>query len=101
MRPSNRYRVKTDRIHSLEDLRKEKMKLRFEILKTEQDIHTGYRDLVDALSPRNLLNTVVTDVSASSTVLSKAFTFGKTLLERRKKKKKHPKTGEGPVAPAE
>ena len=87
MKPSKRYIVKADKIHSLEDIRMEKLKLRIEIMKTEENIHSGYRDILQSLSFRNIATTVINDVSASSTMLTKAFAFGKAVMTRRKKKK--------------
>lgn len=87
MKTSKRYIVQPGKIHSLEDLRLEKMRLRLEILKTEGNIHEGYREILHALSFKNLAATVINDVSASSTMVARAFSFGKSLMEKRKKKK--------------
>ena len=87
MKTSKRYIVQAGKIHSLEDIRLEKMRLRLEILKTENNIHDGYRDILQALSFKNLANNVISDISASSTLITKAFSIGKSLLEKRKKKK--------------
>jgi hypothetical protein len=86
MKTSKRYIVQPGKIHSLEDIRLEKMRLRLEILKTETNIHDGYRDILQALSLKNLASTVISDIS-SSAMLTKAFSFGKSLIEKRKKKK--------------
>jgi hypothetical protein len=75
------------KIHSLEDIRLEKLRLRMEILKTETNIHQGYRDILDALSFRNIATTMINDVTASSTLISKALSYGKTFIEKRRKKK--------------
>ena len=87
MKTSKRYTVKPDKLQSLEDIRHEKMRLRMEIMKTENNIHEGYRDILHALTLKNLASTVMNDLSASSTVLTKAFSFGKSFLEKRRKKK--------------
>jgi hypothetical protein len=87
MKTSNRYTVKPGNIHSLEDIRLEKMRLRLEILKTETSIHEGYRDILQALSLKNLATSIINDISTSSTMVTRAFSFGKSLLEKRKKKK--------------
>ena len=79
--------VKPDKIHSLQDLSFEKKRLRFEIMKTEENIHSGYRDIVEALTFKNLATAMINDMSATSTVVSKAFEFGKSFLAKRKKKK--------------
>jgi hypothetical protein len=79
--------VKPDKIHSLDDLRMEKLRVRLEIMKTEENIHAGYRNILEALSFKNLATTVIRDVSGTSSVLTKAFSFGKAMLDKRKKKK--------------
>jgi hypothetical protein len=87
MKTSKRYTVNPGKIRSLGDLRMEKLRLRLEILKTEENIHTNYRDILDALSFKNLASTVIQDIGATSSVVSKAFSFGKSILAKRKKKK--------------
>ena len=87
MSPTKRYTVKADKIGSLKDIELEKQRLRLEIMKKEQDINSGYRNIVQALSPRNIAATLVNDLTTSSTVLSKAFSIGKALIAKRKKKK--------------
>lgn len=95
MKTSNRYTVKPEKIHSLKDLRMEKLRLRLEILKTEENIHNGYRDILHALTFKNLAGSVINDISASSSVISKAFSFGKAIMAKRKKKK-HDKPAQEP-----
>jgi hypothetical protein len=97
MKTSNRYRVKTEKIHSLNDLLMEKMRLRMEIMKTEENIHTGYREILNALTFRNIASTLIQEVSATSSVVEKAFDIGKSFFAKRKKKKHHA-TPEGDVA---
>jgi hypothetical protein len=87
MKTSKRYSVQPKKIHSLEDIRLEKMRLRMEIMKTENNIHEGYRDILQALSPRNVVGTVINDITGSSALIARAFSFGKSLVEKRKKKK--------------
>ncbi len=79
--------VNPQSIRSLQDLSMEKQRLRYEILKTEANIHSGYRDLVHALTFKNIALSVVSDISASSSVLTKAIAIGKSFMSNRKKKK--------------
>lgn len=90
MKMSERYRVKTGRIRSLRDLTLEKQRLRMEILKTEQDIHSSYRNILHTLSIRNLVSLLVGEITASHAGFSKAFSLGVSLFGA-KKKKKHAK----------
>ena len=79
--------VQPGKIHSLQDLSIEKQRLRFEIMKTEENIHSGYRDILQALTFKNLASTMINDLSATSSVMSKAFAIGKSFMSKRKKKK--------------
>lgn len=79
--------VKPEKIHSLQDLSLEKERLRLEIMKTEQNIHAGYRDILHALTFKNLATSMIQDISATSSVLTKAISIGKSFMTRRKKKK--------------
>jgi hypothetical protein len=65
----------------------EKLRLRLEITKTEENIHSGYRHLLDALSFRNIAGNVINEVAANSTIMSKAISFGTALLSKKKKKR--------------
>jgi len=98
MKTSKRYTVEPGKIHSLQDIKMEKQRLRFEIMKTEENIHSGYRDIVNAFSFKNLASTMINDISATSSVLAKAFSFGKSIMARRKKKK-HDKMKDVPDDP--
>ncbi len=95
MKTSKRYKVKSGNIHSLKDIEMEKQRLRIEILKTEASINTSYRNILYSFSIKHLAETMINDISATSSVLSKAFTFGKSLMAGRKKKK-HDKVKDNP-----
>ena len=98
MKTSNRYVVNAEKIHSLDDIRLEKLRLRHEIMKTEESIQSGYRDILEAFSFKNIATTMINDVSATSSVMAKAFSLGKSFLAKRKKKK-HDKSKETPDNP--
>lgn len=98
MKTSKRYIVKAEKIHSLHDLSLEKERLRFEIMKTEENIHSGYRNILEAFTLKNLASTMIDEISTTSTVMSKAFAFGQSFMSKRKKKK-HDKLKEIPDGP--
>ena len=87
MKTTKRYTVQPAKIKSLKDLEMEKKRLKFEIMKTEENIHQGYRDILNALTFKNLATTMINDFSTTSSVLSKAFSFGRSIMAKRKKKK--------------
>jgi hypothetical protein len=79
--------VQPGKIHSLNDIRLEKQRLRLEIMKTEENIHSGYLHILQALSFKNLATTMINEISVTSSAMTKAFAFGKSIMARRKKKK--------------
>ncbi|MEI7981834.1 MAG: hypothetical protein WCI71_09275 [Bacteroidota bacterium] len=93
MKTSKHYKIKTGRIHSLEDITAEKARLKLEIRLLEDHIQHNYRQILDVFTLRNIASTLITEFTATSTVVSKAFSLGKSFLERRKKKKKEKLSG--------
>lgn len=98
MKTSKRYVVKSDKIHSMSDLRMEKLRLQMEIMKAEENIHAGYRGIIEALSFKNIAGNVIGDLTTSSSLVAQAFSFGKSILAKRKKKK-HDKLKEAEDTP--
>ena len=88
MRTSEPYKVRVNHINSLSDLERAKERLQTEITRREEGIKYNYQNLVRLLSFRNLMGTLIDDVSTTTTVVGKLFTFGKDFLAKRKKKKK-------------
>ena len=88
MKPSKRYLVNPAKIHSLKDIELEKQRLRMEIMKTENNINAGYHNLLHAFTFKNFASSVVNDLTTTSSVVSKAFSIGKALIEKRRKKKR-------------
>jgi hypothetical protein len=72
----------------MHELQMEKARLQLDLVKKEGEIKSNYRHILSAFSFRNILSTVTTELTSSSSILSKAFTLGKNWLSRRKKKKK-------------
>lgn len=78
--------VKPDKIHTLKDIELEKQRLRLEILKTEAHIQDGYRNILHAFTFKNLASNMINDISATTSVIGKAFSIGKAIMAKRKKK---------------
>ena len=76
-------------IRSLKDLQEEKRRLLKELHETEDGIKNNYHHLLDTLTFRNVVNTLINDVAVTSSVFSKVFTFGKKVAEKIKKKKRN------------
>lgn len=88
MRTNDTYKVKISHIHSMADLQKEKERLQTEIVRSEEGIKSNYQNLVQLLSFRNIIGNLVEEISTTTTVIGKLFSFGKDFLAKRKKKKK-------------
>jgi hypothetical protein len=103
MRTSDPYKSRVHHITSMDDLEREKERLQMEIIRREEGIKYSYQNLVHLLSFRNLLSTLVDEVSTTTTVVGKLFTLGRDFLAKRKKKKKEKNKKEvtEPGTPAE
>ena len=88
MKTRDPYRLKPGRINSLKDLEREKERLQLEIVRREEHIRFNYHNLRSLLSFRNMLGTLIEEVTTSATVAGKILSFGKDLFAKRKKKKK-------------
>ena len=89
MTMKNKTHHKIRKLRSLHDLELEKVRLKFEALKIEEQIKGNYRNLVDALTFRNLFQHLSNEISMTKSAVSTAFSVGKTILEKFKKKKKN------------
>ena len=87
MKISKRYIVKPEKIHSLKDIELEKQRLRLEIMKTEANIQAEYHNILNAMTLKNIASNMISDITSTSSIISKAFSFGKSLMAKRKKKK--------------
>ena len=76
-------------VRSMQELQLEKAKLKLELVKTEESIKSNYRNIISAFSLHNIVSTLRTEFTSSSSIFLKAFSFGKNWYNRRKKKKKH------------
>ena len=72
----------------MKELQTEKFRLQREIIQTEEGIHNDYRNLVDALTFRNIINTIAEEVVATNMIVSQAYSIIRPLFNRKKKKKK-------------
>jgi hypothetical protein len=81
-------RTNIRKISSLHDLHAEKLRLKGELARTEEGISSNYHHILDAFSFHHILNTVTQDIAIASSAFSKAFSFGKSLIGKVKKKKK-------------
>ena len=99
MTTKNRTRQRIRTIRNLNDLKVEKARLRGEALRLEEKINGNYKDIVGAFTLRSLIQRLTNELSMTSTVVSAAFSLGKSLISKFKKKKKNKDSGFNPAAP--
>jgi hypothetical protein len=95
-----KYRTHLRKVHTLADLHAEKIRLKTELKETEENISAEYHHIREALSLRNIFSTAIHDIEVTSTLFSKVFSVGKSLLGKVKKKKKkgHDHDGENAMS---
>ncbi|MCX6278726.1 MAG: hypothetical protein NT004_11585 [Bacteroidetes bacterium] len=71
----------------MKDIELEKQRLRLEIMKTEANIQAEYHNILNAMTLKNIASNMISDITSTSSIISKAFSFGKSLMAKRKKKK--------------
>jgi hypothetical protein len=81
-----KHRLKSNigRINSLDDLQSEIVRLKTKLQQTEEGINSNYHNILNAFSLSNIIKTVTQEIA----ITSKAFSIGKMLLGKVKKKKK-------------
>ena len=98
MTSKNRTRHQIRNIRSLRDLKAEKTRLREEALRLEEKIDGNYKDILSAFTLKSIIQRLTNELSMTSTVVSTAFSLGKSLISKFKKKKKNKDKGDNPVA---
>ena len=88
MKTRKRHRMRRVPFSTMKELQTEKFRLQREIIQTEEGIHNDYRNLVDALTFRNIINTIAEEVVATNMIVSQAYSIIRPLFNRKKKKKK-------------
>jgi hypothetical protein len=83
-----KFKTTTRKVHSLADLYSEKSRLKGELRKTEENISSNYHHLRESFKLQNILRMVTHDIEMTTSAFSKAFSIGKSLLGKVKKKKK-------------
>lgn len=89
MTMKNKTHYKIRGIRSLHDLELEKVRLKMELLKREEAIKGNYRNIVDALTFRNLLQHLSSEITKTTSAVSTAFSVGKSIFGAFKRKKKN------------
>jgi hypothetical protein len=84
-------RSKIRRIKSMNELKLEKVRLRLELVRTEDKISNNFKNIRSAFTLRNIFSTITNEIATPSSFLMKAFTLWKDWMGRRKKKKKEGK----------
>ena len=93
MKKSRHHIERMTPINTLKELREEKFRLQRELADTEDDIKENYRDLIDALTFRNIINSIAEEIVSTNLVVSQAYSIIKPLFKRKKKNKRVEKPG--------
>ena len=88
MKRIKHHRNRRAPLSSMKELQTEKFRLQREIIETEQSINNDYSNLIDALTFRNIINTVAEEIIATNMVISQGWSIIRPLFDRKKKKKK-------------
>ncbi len=99
MKTSERKKYRFRQIRTMEDLKQEQVRLKFEIRHTEDQIRGNYHRLIEALTFRNILANLTQEFAVTSSLISKAVEAGRTFFARKKKKKKKKKATEEQIQP--
>jgi hypothetical protein len=95
MKKINKPRSNFRRVHSMQELKFEKIRLQMEEVIAKEKIKNNYRQIKDAFALRNIITTVTTELGGTSSLLSKVISIGKSTFGKRKKKKEKKKADEG------
>lgn len=93
MKRSDHHRRPRVPFKTLKELRDEKFRLQREIFEAEEGIKDNYHSLVDALTFRNIINTIAEEIIAANLLVSQAYSIIRPLFNRKKKKKETGSTG--------
>jgi hypothetical protein len=73
-------------IRSFRDLQEETLRMKTEVKRVEERIGNNYSNLKEALSPANILKSVVEELTTSSAMISGIISLGHKIFKKRKKK---------------
>ena len=88
MKTKFKTRSNIRKIRTLHELEMEKARLQVELVKTEEQISSAYRHLMDHFSFRNIIKKTADEINMTTNVVSKAVAIGKDIFGKVKKKKK-------------
>jgi hypothetical protein len=76
------------KIRSFRDLREEKLRLKAETMRIEERMQSNYSNIKEALSPANVLKSILLEITASAPWISGVYSIGQKIFAKKKKKKK-------------
>jgi hypothetical protein len=75
-------------IRTFRDLEDEKLRLRAETSRIEERMNSNYANIKEALSPANILKSIMAEISTKAPLISGIYAIGQQIFTRRRKKKK-------------
>jgi hypothetical protein len=88
MKKINKTRSNFRRVHSMQELHLEKVRLEMEEVIAKERIKGNVREIREAFALRNIITTVVSELSIKTSVLSNVVSAARGLFKKRKKKRK-------------
>jgi hypothetical protein len=75
-------------IKSFRDLEKEKLRLKAETVRIEKQMTFNNLNIKEALSPGNIIKSVINEVSTAAPWITAAYSIGQNIFKKRKKNKR-------------
>ena len=93
MKMKNNKSYEIREIRSFRDLREEKLRLKAETVRIEERMNINYSNIKEALSPGNILKSIIEEITTYAPWVSGAYSIGQKIFRKRKKKKKVTEVG--------
>lgn len=84
-----KYKSRIRKVRSFDELKLAKARLREEVLKTNNEIRSDYRHLLNEFSLGRIVGNIAEQLSTKTSVLSRAFSAGKKIITRIHEKRKN------------
>ncbi|MCX6243524.1 MAG: hypothetical protein NTU98_02370 [Bacteroidetes bacterium] len=88
MKTTKRPRSNFRKVRSMNELKLEKARLQMDVVMAEERIKGNYRQIKEAFALRNIITTVVTELSNQTYAISNVISAARSIFKKKKKKKK-------------
>ena len=88
MKMKNDKPIKMKEIRTFLDIQEEKKRLKHETAQVEERMNMNYSNIKEALTPANILKSILEEIATSTAWVSGAYSIGQKIFSKKKKKKK-------------